>query len=611
MNQRILLIEPNYKNKYPPLGLMKLATYHRSIRNDHVRFYKGEIKDLIIDLLSDEAIDRLNLIDNNIEWFKRKKSISNYIKYAKQEDLQLIILDASENLPSIYIWLKYFIKCYKSGRYDESIKFDRIYVSSLFTFHWNITVNTINSSKKLLKDDGQIIVGGVMATVASDQLEKDTGIKPIKGLLDTPGIFYDDSTIIDELPLDYSILYEIDYSYPEQNAYYGYTTRGCIRKCAFCAVPTLEPNYKNYVSIKNYIECVDRDSGPKCNLLLLDNNVLASNELPKIIAEIKALGFKKNSKFEPPNYLEIAIKNLAIGYNDYGYRRQAQKLMLAIPTNIKGDVREIYLKVLEKYDINDEFLSLKDTLLSAYSELSEVYEKYRNKSSKQRYVDYNQGVDARLIDENIMKQLGEIPIKPLRIAFDSMKYVKDYVNAIKLAVKYDITHLSNYVLYNYTDKPIELYQRLKINIELCNELNISIYSFPMKYNPINDSDGFYQNRDYLGKHWNRKFIRAIQIILNATKGKVGRGKDFFDEAFGSNEDEYLELLYMPEAYLFNRMLYKHNGTTQKWRYLFNSLTPAEKEICYPMIESNYSDKLPIKVADKKIIELLSHYATNR
>ena len=47
----------------------------------------------------------------------------------------------------------------------------------------------------------------------------------------------------------------------------------------------------------------------------------------------------------------------------------------------------------------------------------------------------------------------------------------------------------------------------------------------MKYHPIDDPD-YYNNRDYIGVHWNRKFIRAIQAVLNATKGKIGRGKDF-------------------------------------------------------------------------------------
>ena len=42
-NKNILLIEPGYKNKYPPLGLMKIAQYHGPLgKNDHVRFVKGE-----------------------------------------------------------------------------------------------------------------------------------------------------------------------------------------------------------------------------------------------------------------------------------------------------------------------------------------------------------------------------------------------------------------------------------------------------------------------------------------------------------------------------------------------------------------------------------------
>ena len=44
--KNILLIEPGYQNKYPPLGLMKLSAYHR-VRGDNVRFVKGATPEIL------------------------------------------------------------------------------------------------------------------------------------------------------------------------------------------------------------------------------------------------------------------------------------------------------------------------------------------------------------------------------------------------------------------------------------------------------------------------------------------------------------------------------------------------------------------------------------
>src|SRR4051794_38717919 len=53
--RNILLIEPGYKNKYPPLGLMKIAQYHGPRgKGDRVRFIKGEDRSVL-----DEAWDRI------------------------------------------------------------------------------------------------------------------------------------------------------------------------------------------------------------------------------------------------------------------------------------------------------------------------------------------------------------------------------------------------------------------------------------------------------------------------------------------------------------------------------------------------------------------------
>ena len=42
-----------------------------------------------------------------------------------------------------------------------------------------------------------------------------------------------------------------------------------------------------------------------------------------------------------------------------------------------------------------------------------------------------------------------------------------YVRAMKLAAKYEIRSMSNYILYNFKDSPIDLYRRLLINITRC------------------------------------------------------------------------------------------------------------------------------------------------
>ncbi|MFZ5341026.1 MAG: radical SAM protein [Patescibacteria group bacterium] len=296
MSRKILLIEPAYKNKYPPLGLMKISAYHKMLGDD-VTFFKGK---------SDEL---------------------------------------------------------------REIKWDRIYITTLFSFYWNITIDTIKFYKRSVKKTKDFYIGGIMASLMADEIYDEIHIKSIVGLLDKPKMLNDNNDIIvDHVVPDYDILEEIDYAYPTNDAYFFYTTRGCVRKCPFCAVPKLEPKYKSYISIREQIKEIDKKYGCKKNLLLLDNNVLASKHFPRIIEEIKEIGFYKGAKYQSP---------------------------------------------------------------------------LRNKTCGLRYVDFNQGIDPRFITEEKMRLLSEIPINPLRIAFDTLEYKKKYIQAIELAAKYGIKNLSN------------------------------------------------------------------------------------------------------------------------------------------------------------------------
>lgn len=214
-----------------------------------------------------------------------------------------------------------------------------------------------------------------------------------------------------------------------------------------------------------------------------------------------------------------------------------------------------------------------------------LYDKFFHKSKRTRYLDFNQGLDARLATDKRMKKLSEINIRPLRIAFDHYEQREVYIAAVKRAAKYGIMELSNYLLYNFENEPKELYYRMRINVDLCEELGVTIYSFPMKYHPISDP-AYFKNRDYLGEYWNRKFIRAVQAVLNSTKGKIGKGVEFFEEAFGRD-------------------------LANEWWTKFCSL-PAEKlEIAKSIISLNKFKEGDYECTDKEILDVLAYYSITR
>ncbi len=376
-SKKILLIEPPYKAKYPPLGLMKISTYHK-LRGDEVTFYKGTSA-----LVRDQ------------------------------------------------VW-------------------DCIYITTLFTFQWKQTIETIKFYQRgKQRNKNNVMVGGIMASLLPKDIENETGIVPHVGLWNE----------VDRLLPDYTLFGD---AYPyKNNSSFGYMTKGCPNRCSFCAVYSLEPEYDHHIPLENQIDKNKKD------LILLDNNVLASNQFEKIIAEIKQCGFQKGATFK------------------------------------RGH----------------------------------------------RYVDFNQGVDARRLSEEKMALLSQLAIKPLRIAFDNIAFKNIYEEKIRLAHKFEITHLSNYILFNYTDTPADFYERLALNINLNEELKLQIFSFPMKYIPLNAKD-----RKYVGPNWTAKQLRGVQCILHATHGVVGPKRNFFQAAFGSSAKEFKYIIEQGEKAIFNRKL---------------------------------------------------------
>ena len=426
-NKNILLIEPGYKNKYPPLGLMKLAQYHGPRgKRDNVHFIKGE--------------------------------------------------DASV-----------------LGK-----AWDRIYVTTLFSFEYPKISESVDFALKVANGHAdKVFVGGIAASLMHERFLSETrwrGIRIINGLLsDAPAVslklddfseeLYSDDrsgTPIEDLIPDYSILSHIDYVYPVNDAYFAYASRGCIRKCHFCGVPKLEGAQRDSDSITNVVRGIDEIYGPKKDLLLMDNNVVASAKFREIMAEIRDLGFLPGAK----------IKRA-------------------------GD-----------------------------------------RAPLQRRVDFNQGVDARILakDPMFLRELSSICLRPLRIAFDHLGLKGPYEKSIRYAHEFGLAELSNYMLYNFHDTPADLFERMRLNVTLNEELGIRIWSCPKRYQPTD-----LPHRGHIGEKWTRYQLRSMQTVLQATHGVVSGEPEFFKRAFGDTFQEFDDILARPHQFIFNREWFDNGG----------------------------------------------------
>ena len=510
---RVLLVEPNYKNKYPPMGLMKISTYHKML-GDEVRFVKG----------FDPEVDE-------------------------------------------EVW-------------------DRIYVTTLFTFDFDIDVQTINHYKLLVNDISDLYVGGIMASLMPDKIVASTGIERshiLTGLFTDTSVVGDDNNInVDELPLDYDILEQIDYRYPAGDNYFAYTTRGCPNHCSFCAVPILEPNFRVTNNIIDQIKTIDEKYGPKQHLLLLDNNVLNAVDLKGLVDDLCTAGFGRGAKYVDPGAYNIVMMRYKNGDRAEFLDKKMAAYLESFKKRIKSaEMLETFLQVVIGAEEAEDYAQY---MLDHEEELSPIIEKYRSKAKKARYLDFNQGVDGRKINDENMEQLARLAIHPLRIAFDDIKLKDVYCKAVRTAHRHGINQISNYILFNYKDKPEDLYERLRVNIELNEELNIQIFSFPMKYSPINETD-----RTYIGANWCKKSVRAISAILQVTKGVVAAGSSFFYKAFGNNLEEYHEILAMPRELIMFRSYFEENGTTAKWQALYRQLNDEQKDRLMKLVSLNVSD----------------------
>lgn len=344
MKKHVLLVEPNYYTRYPPLGLLKLSSYHKA---------KGDTTELV------------------------RKS-----KFARKAP-------------------------------------DLIYVTSLFTWAWKAVWRAVRIYKAWFPAT-EIWLGGLYASLLPEHA-KLSGADRVH-----IGIFREAE---DVMP-DYSLV-------PKWNGSIIFSSRGCNKKCPFCAVPRLEGEIN---TVKSSIKHLIWPNHTK--VILFDNNILASSSWRSIFDELIELGLK---------------------------------------------------------------------------------------------VDFNQGLDAQLLTDEVAKAISKMRIRTARLAYDLSNERESVRRAIERLSNAGIEgrRILVYALYNFTESPNEYFERVQ------DILNWGAVCYPMRYQPCNTLT----KNSYVSKEWDERRLGMVQ----SARRVIGYGGAFppyeglvkkfikakdFDEAFG-------------------------------------------------------------------------------
>ncbi len=132
---------------------------------------------------------------------------------------------------------------------------DKVYITTLFTYEYEKTIKTVRYYVQQFKDKcSEIWVGGILASTRPD-LFYGEGVKVHIGLIEEA----------EQYPPDYDLFPNLDYSLTM-------TSRGCVNKCFFCVVPSLEGNLKHR---NNWVQDINLKFK---RIIFMDNNWLAKEK---------------------------------------------------------------------------------------------------------------------------------------------------------------------------------------------------------------------------------------------------------------------------------------------------------------------------------------------
>ncbi|HEY3917359.1 MAG TPA: hypothetical protein VGL83_06185 [Stellaceae bacterium] len=275
---------------------------------------------------------------------------------------------------------------------------DEIKVTSLFTWAWKPVWEAVAFYRALFPK-AKVSLGGIYASLTPDHAAQSGAHEVFTGLVKE----------VEDLPPDYGLVPEW---HRDRAASIMFSSRGCIRKCNFCAVPKLEgkpSRVRNSTVIKHLVHPEHK------RVILWDNNILGESDWQSVIAELKELNVE---------------------------------------------------------------------------------------------VDFNQGLDARLVNDEVAQALTGLRIPTIRLAYDYPGMFRSIERAVSAFRKAGLNnrrfrHICSYALYNFSDTPEDLFRRVK------HLLALGVAVYPMRYQPLS-GEGAFEKDTFIGENWTLEQLNMVQ-----------------------------------------------------------------------------------------------------
>lgn len=149
-------------------------------------------------------------------------------------------------------------------------------------------------------------------------------------------------------------------------------------------------------------------------------------------------------------------------------------------------------------------------------------------------VDFNQGLDARFVTEEVSQELGGLRINPVRMAYDvpgERRALERAIPALERA-GFRRRRMIIYVLYNFEDSPEEFLDRVKDILEW------GVVAYPMRFEPLNSL----KKNQHVGPKWS---AQQLEMVARARR-VIGYGGAF--PPYEGLRKKFLEARSFEEAF---------------------------------------------------------------